>query len=246
MFFIKKIRAKEQDDRVSQLEKASRGDKIYISNIEKQITILGDNLALSESINHNIPEPMVAVDRNLIVTYINQRGYEVLECAPGTEKQNVRLSEIFSPLGMDRDTSPLARCIETGKAETNLKISLANNKGKTSYFALSAAPLKTSLGEVRGAFMIMRDITIESEIQEKERQQRIYIERQVDKISKALSQIAQGDLMIRLEAEQQDEFGRLTDNINKMVQDLRELINRVRKSANEIAAASDGLAQVVQ
>lgn len=237
---------KKRAAKVNQLENSIKSNETYIGNVEKQVTILGDRLALSESIVRNVPEPLLVVERNLVVNYINPSACELFGYPQEEVTQKMKVTDILSPFGIKKDDLPLIRCIETGRTETNIKLSFKNKEGKTLIFAVSAAPLKTSTGEIRGGFMIMRDISLEEEVYKKEAEQRRYLERQVDKISAALNQIAQGNLLIELQAERPDELGRLIENIKKMAKDLRDLITNVRKSATEIASASDGLAQVVQ
>ncbi|RFU60165.1 methyl-accepting chemotaxis protein [Bacillus sp. V59.32b] len=68
------------------------------------------------------------------------------------------------------------------------------------------------------------------------------ISRPIQTVSKALTQVAEGDLTVEeMKVKSQDEIGELTFATNKMVYDLRTILSQVRDAAIQVAASSEEL-----
>ncbi len=164
-------KSKDLENKIAQLEAKVREEEIYARNLEQQIDNLAEKFALCQSIVQNVPEPLFIVDRDLVVNYINQPALELLGYLNEGISYSMKAPEIFLPVGMNPEEYPLTKCMETGIPQINRKVSFRNKNGKAFYLAISVAPLRTALGKIKGAFMIMRDITLDIEMSEKEKAQ---------------------------------------------------------------------------
>ena len=68
----------------------------------------------------------------------------------------------------------------------------------------------------------------------------------IQKISDRIKNIAEGDgdLTIRIQVDRDDELGELATHVNRFMDQLQELIRRVRNNTNEVSAAAEGLLEV--
>lgn len=69
-----------------------------------------------------------------------------------------------------------------------------------------------------------------------------HISKPVNKVTTALEEIAQGNLMIQsLHTKNKDEIGLMAKSFNKMLEDLRNIVTNVRDSSKQVAANADEL-----
>ncbi|MEF3255906.1 MAG: methyl-accepting chemotaxis protein [Deferribacterales bacterium] len=65
-----------------------------------------------------------------------------------------------------------------------------------------------------------------------------FIIQPLQKVSDALSKVANGDFTVSLEVESKDEIGELTRNLNKMVTDVKSSLDLVSRSIDQLASTS--------
>jgi methyl-accepting chemotaxis protein len=67
------------------------------------------------------------------------------------------------------------------------------------------------------------------------------INRSLTQLVTGVSQVAEGDLTVRLQSQNRDELGTLTDHFGHMTESLRTLVSSISLTANEVAATSQQL-----
>ncbi len=169
--------AKEQylDERMAQLEREhaeklaalearlADADKAvarltrFKDNLGNQIDELGERLALSESVISNLPEPLVITDLAGVVSYMNEAALQ----ACGRKREDVlgklREAELWGTAAAGE--SPIDQCLRAAKPVIDVQRQFTAPDGSTRHLLVTAAPRRTSLGEVKGAFAIYRDHT---------------------------------------------------------------------------------------
>ena len=86
----------------------------YKENQGKQINRLGERLALSESVVHGLPEPMIVVDVDGNVTYANGACRAAAGVAAEVRDDALREADIWQ--FADQGASPLATCLARQEA----------------------------------------------------------------------------------------------------------------------------------
>ena len=72
------------------------------------------------------------------------------------------------------------------------------------------------------------------------------VTRPLREVNSVLNIVATGDLTNKLTYSEQDEFGELANNCNKLIESLRELINGIVNRSNQLATASEQTSMVVK
>lgn len=72
------------------------------------------------------------------------------------------------------------------------------------------------------------------------------VTRPLSEVNRVLNIVATGDLTTRLDDSSQDEFGELARNCNKLIENLRDLINGIVNRSNQLATASEQTSMVVK
>jgi len=72
------------------------------------------------------------------------------------------------------------------------------------------------------------------------------VTRPLKEVNSVLNIVATGDLTNKLTYSEQDEFGELANNCNKLIDSLRELINGIVNRSNQLATASEQTSMVVK
>jgi len=143
--------------RLADADKAVARLTRFKENLGNQVDELGERLALSESVIANLPEPLVITDLSSVVSYLNDAA--VRACGKRREDAvgKLREAELWDTGG---DTGSLIdRCLRSAKPIIDVPREVVTRDGSTHYLLVTAAPRRTSLGEIKGAFAIYRDHT---------------------------------------------------------------------------------------
>lgn len=65
--------------------------------------------------------------------------------------------------------------------------------------------------------------------------------RNIESLNHVLARVADGDLSVQSEIQQQDELGQMAKSLNKTVKRLREIVSNVKQAADSVAASSTSL-----
>ncbi len=107
---------------------------------------------------------------------------------------------------------------------------------------ISAAPFKNDEGEVIKTAGFIQDITEIKKLQREQEETKRYLERQVEKILKAIEKVEEGDMTVSIEKEKDDHIGRLIDGFNNMLDEFRKNLREIQKAAEQLNNASESIA----
>lgn len=149
---------KKSEKRFEELEKKNKQLEIYSTNQEKLINALSERYALSNNILLNTSDSVIEVDKNQIITFINN------SCL---KKTGHRKEEVLGRMKADglwrsrgKEIHVFERCLKTGQVITPIKCLLENKQGDKRWFLINAGPLANVLGAIKGAFAIYTDIDL--------------------------------------------------------------------------------------
>ncbi|MFP4001758.1 MAG: methyl-accepting chemotaxis protein [Thermoplasmata archaeon] len=150
----------------------------------------------------------------------------------------------FSELMSEEQFEKLRRKTENRKEGGTESYELKFQKQDGSEFEaiVSGAPYKNTEGEVVKTVGYIQDITPMKELQREQKRAKEYLEDQVMKILGALERFEEGDMSIRIEKEKDDDIGKLIDGINKMMNRLRNNLQKIKDASIELNNASETIA----
>lgn len=202
-----------------------RGDEIgrLSKAVVDTVEVLRNNMAglqasmadAQEKVNYlnNIPAPVMAVDREMNVVFMNQAGAD----ATGRTVESCHGAKCYSLFETAHCNTPECRvkqAITRGGIFTGETVARGAGNIPIQY---TAAPLKDSAGKIIGGLEYITDITTLKD-------QEQYLARNAQVISSAMTQIAdKGDLKVFLTKERPDDMGLIFDKINATVGTMREM-----------------------
>jgi methyl-accepting chemotaxis protein len=142
-------------DEISQLAEA----------FNTMVTKVHDQMERSESILRSIADPMITVDRETILTYMNRAAADLLGFEPSDAVGKLRCRDLFGQL--DRDDCIVSQAIMSERVISAREDVVRDRKGRKVPVLISVAPIKDARGEVIGGIEIFRDISAEKEAKER-------------------------------------------------------------------------------
>ena len=143
------------DDEISQLADA----------FNTMVTRVHDQMGRSESILRSIGDPMITVDRDTVLTYMNRAAADLLGFEPADAVGRLRCRDLFGQV--DRDDCIITQAIMGERVISGREDIVRDRKGRRVPVLISVAPIKDARGEVIGGIEIFRDISAEKEAKER-------------------------------------------------------------------------------
>jgi len=177
---------------------------------------------------NSVPTPVVVIDRNFGVTFINEAGAKAI----GRTVDACIGQKCYSLFDTPHCNTPECRCRQAmDKDSIFTGETIARGAGSIA-IQYTAAPMKDEDGRIVGALEYVANITSIKEQQE-------YLEKSAKAIKEVMAKFANGDLTVKLDKEKEDEIGLIIDNVNLSVKNLREMVMRIRSAANNVASAGE-------
>ncbi len=177
----------------------------------------------------NLPTPVMIVDTDMTVQYMNNFGTELL----GRTKGGCTGEKCFNLFKTDHcNTSEcrVKRAMETNAIQAGETISHAGKDDM--HIMYTGAPVHDKHGNVIGGMEYVADITEGKELQN-------YLSRSTACMMKAMDKFADGDLTVQVVCEKNDdEMSKLFNSFNSSVASIRNMINRVNEAVDATASAS--------
>ncbi len=194
----------------------------------------------------NLPTPVMVIDKEFTVQYINKAGAAMVGKAPGSCLSQ-KCYSLFKTDHCQSAECRLAQAMQYDEVRTGETFSHA---GKSALPILySGAPVKDDRGKIAGAVEFVLDISENKNLMQKLQEREAYLEHNVKNLLEAMDHFAEGDFAVQLPVESQDTIGRLFDGFNHTVRRMREVLETlsetVQSTANtsaEISASTDQLA----
>ncbi|MFH0925355.1 MAG: methyl-accepting chemotaxis protein [bacterium] len=235
-----------------------KGALEYVLNItdEKKQQVI-----TQEKVNNlnSIPTPIMAVDTNFTVTYMNPAGASVGDLTP-EQCMGKKCYDIFKTGDCRTEKCAVSQAMKRDGTFTEETIARPK-AGLEIPIRYTGTSIKDEQGRIKGALEFVLNVTEEkkqrTQIEEsaaKAEEQRKYLQGRVEAVRMLMDQAANGDLSNRAEVVgTSDALDQLAENINRMfdsvaglISQALESINTVASGANEISAGSQDLSQRTQ
>ena len=135
------------------------------------------------------------------------------------------------------DLNKAAKQVEDGNLDAEIKVSSQDEIGA---FAKSFKAMVQSIKDANASLTKEKEsiaVKVEEAVKESESQKK-YLSTSIEKILVEMNKFADGDLMISLKSEKDDEIGRLFNGFNLVVKNIREMIIATSEAIEATASAS--------
>jgi PAS domain S-box-containing protein len=225
---------------------------ILADSFNSMVKSIKDNIEYANSLKEAIADPLIIVDTNMVVTFINGAcdrltGYSKQETEGILTCRDIFKSDICRDEICDA-TCPIKKCLASGEPLEDVRIIISNKEGALIPVMASASALKDAHGNITGAVQIFRDISdvIEAErlryiqtISEREEVQRKYLESRAENLLAILNLASDGNLKVRAEYHDSNEV------MDKIAFHTNQMLDNLEKTYEKISSLSKGLEQEV-
>ena len=206
---------------------ASSNDEIgTLSNVMNKMV---EQIGLQISYLDNLPTPVIIIDKEYNVQYINKFGIDLV----GKSKEVCHSSKCSDLLNTDHchtEECRLHQAMNDRKVHEAEQVARPN--GKEIDILYTGTPIIDKNGELLGAMEFVADI---SNVKEAEK----YLDRSTTTIMAAMERFAQGDLTVQIKPEKTgDDIAKLFVAFNDTVQNIKNIINQVIDAVEATASAS--------
>ncbi len=176
-----------------------------------------------DNILASIAAPMFVTDANLTITSINDASLKAMGYRRDEVVGKMTCADLSRTPLCNTDKCTLRNCFRTGQAIVGETVAETRD-GKKIPIQAACSPLLDRGGRPYGGMEVIIDISEVKRLQQEAVAQGEYLQRQVAMLVGHLDAFSQGDLSIEAHAERQDEIAKLVDSLNKVVQNLRGLV----------------------
>jgi len=221
---------------------------VLAGSFNYMVKSIKDQIEYANSLKDAIADPLIIVDTNMLVTFINRSCAELTGYGKQDTEGKLTCREIFKSDICRNDicdtTCPIKRCLVSGEPVQGVRTTVMDKNGGTIPIMASASALKDAHGVITGAVQIFRDITdvLEAErlryiqsISEREEEQRKYLEARAENLLAILSQASAGNLKARADQRGTEEV------MDKIARHTNEMLNNLEIMYDKISTLSKGL-----
>ncbi|MEJ5350536.1 MAG: methyl-accepting chemotaxis protein [Melioribacteraceae bacterium] len=212
------------------LKHKDRKDEIGHLNLSFDVMInkIKDEIARATSFQTGVNGAFFIVDKDLTIRFINQAACDLVGFERNIEDiiGKMKVKEVFG-------TDSVSRRAAEGIFLKGEKISLKNRKGEDIPILVQSGPIYNSKKEIDGSFVFFTDLR---EIEEKNKE---YLKEQIKPIVEIVERLANGDFTEELELKNDDVLYELGLRINKMIRELRSVLENVKEAIQSTASAAE-------
>jgi PAS domain S-box-containing protein len=221
---------------------------ILAGSFNSMVRSIKDKIEYANSLKEAIADPLIIVDTNIAVTFINGACARLTGFSKQESEGKLTCRQIFKSDFCQDDicdtTCPIKKCLVTGEPVEDIRIIIANKEGALIPVMASASALKDAHGNITGAVQIFRDISdvLEAErlryiqsISERDEEQRKYLESRAKNLLAILKQASEGNLKVRAEFLDSNEV------MDKIAYHTNQMLDNLEKMYEKISTLSKGL-----
>ncbi len=191
----------------------------------------------SEMLN-NLPTPVLAMDTDFNITYINRIGAELI----GKEQAELTGLKCYDQMKTDDCQTERCACAiamrEDKLVSSETVANPGNNKDLPIYY--TGKTTRDNEGNIIGAVEFIADLT---PTKEKEK----YLDESTKRLHKVMEQISHGDMTVHLEPEGKSEIvDNLFTSTNQMVRNIKQIIQQVAEAVDSTISVSTQIAASVE
>ena len=206
---------------------------------------------------NNLPTPVMTIDRDFTVTFLNPAGAK----AVGTTPEAAVGRKCYELFKTPHCRTPECRCTQAMETGRNCQgETVVDPQGINLPILYSGSPVKDAAGNVIGALEYVIDIAVVQQSEVVQKAKRVadkitcYQDGEVEKISTVMQQVAAGDLTRRYDVAEADEdtqavgesFRTIAVAMNDTIRNLGELIGQVTEIAAQFGEGSRVVAESSQ
>jgi PAS domain S-box-containing protein len=221
---------------------------VLSKSFNSMVRSINDQIEYANSLKYAIADPLVFVDSDLVVTFINEACAQITGYSKEETEGRLTCRQIFKSDICKKDicdsTCPLKHSLALGESVANVRTTIFDKSGRSIPIITSANALKDAHGAVIGAVEIFRDISdlLEAErlryIQEtadREEEQRKYLESRAENLLETLSEASEGNLKVRAEFSQDKGLmNKIAKHTNEMLDNLEKMYARISTFSKEL------------
>ena len=176
----------------------------------------------------NLPTPVMIIDKEYNVTYMNRTGAEIL----GKSQDDCATQKCYNLFKTEHCNTPECRLRQAmAERATRSGETIARPHGKDIHIMYTGTPVINRAGELIGALEFVADISESKETQN-------YLARTTNLLLEEMNKFAEGDLTVKVVPEKEDDaIGRLFDGFNKSVQNIKMIVENVSEAVEATASA---------
>ncbi|MDH7604585.1 MAG: methyl-accepting chemotaxis protein [Melioribacter sp.] len=200
---------------------------LYLS-FETMIRKIKDEIARATSFQTGVNGAFFIVDKDLTIRFINQAACDIVGFNKSPEEiiGKLKVKEVFG-------TDSVSRRAVEGIFIKGEKISLKNRNGEDIPVLVQSGAIYNSKKEIDGSFVFFTDLR---EVEEKNKE---YLKEQIKPIVEIIENLANGDFTEELELKNDDVLYELGLKINKMIRELRSVLENVKEAIQSTASAAE-------
>jgi methyl-accepting chemotaxis protein len=194
----------------------------------------------TENILKAVAAPMFVVDKNLVITSINDAALKFMGYNRDEVVGKMTCAHLSKTPLCGTANCTLKNCMRSGEniiGETTAE----TRDGRKFHIQAACSALLNEDGTPYGGMEVIIDISEVKRLQKEAVEQKEYLERQVTILVENLGRLSNGDLTIELQADRNDEIGLLVETVNKTVTQLKEIVTSVQDAADTVASGSQQL-----
>jgi PAS domain S-box-containing protein len=167
----------------------------------------------------SIAAPMFVADRDLLITSVNDAALKAMGYRRDEVVGKMTCAQLCRTPLCGTDNCTLKNCFRTGQAIIGETVA-ETRSGKKVPVQAACSPLLDEQGKPYGGMEVIIDISEVKRLQQEANEQREYLQRQVDMLVMKLEAFSQGDLLIEVVAERQDDIAKIVASLNKVLLNL--------------------------
>jgi len=239
MFFLKKQIVTPIQNLTECTERVAKGENQIcvevnsndeVGRLAKSFVAMNNKIRQQLGYLENLPTPVMTIDKNFEITYINKKGGEIVGQA-NTNMIGKKCYDFFKTGHCGTDKCSCAQAMNKGGIFT--EETTAKPNGKEFPIVYTGSPIKDENNEIIGAVEFIMDTTELKEMQN-------YLSRSTNHLLEEMEKFATGDLTVKVHPEvADDEIGRLFNGFNEAIVKVRAIIANVQHAVDATASASD-------
>ncbi len=177
----------------------------------------------------NLPTPVMIVDKEYNVTYLNKMGAQVV----GKTQESCSNQKCYNLFKTGHCNTPECR-VRQAMEQKSIRSgeTIAKPQGKDIHIMYTGSPVIDRTGALVGGLEFVADISESKENQN-------YLARSTNALLREMDKFADGDLTVEVVPEKEnDDIGRLFNGFNKSVQNIKDIVANVISAVQATASAS--------
>ena len=213
------------------------GDEL--GNLGKSFNIMLEKIRLQMSYLENLPAPVVLMDKDFSIRYMNKTGANLL----GKTQNELIGKKCYDQFKTDDCRTENCACYQSMQSDKiSTRETTAHFTSDKIHIMYTGNPIKNKEDQIIGALEYITDITEMKNLQN-------YLSSSSKTMLSQMEKFSEGDLTVSLKAEKNDDFGKLFKGFNKSINNISEMIKEVSEAilstanaANEISSSSEEMA----